>query len=63
MNPAIIRYVGLDLRRNPIPRSIPISNAEGVRKILSPCMGKQGGFQGPEEEREILLGVRQNHVG
>ena len=62
MRPSIIHYVGLFLRRNPAPRNIPVINAERGREIRSARMGEQGISRGTQEEREIILGIRRDHV-
>ena len=57
-HPSFAHYVGLYLHHNPVPRNIPAINAEGSREDRPARVGKQGIFQGTEEEREIFLGIR-----
>ena len=58
MNPSVAHYVVLGLRRNPVPRNIPVIDAGGRSEIRSARMGKQGITQGTQEGREIFLGSR-----
>ena len=58
MRPTFIQRVGLDLRRDPVPRYVPVINTEARRKNWSACMGRQGEVQGSQEEREVFLGIR-----
>ena len=55
IRPIFFRRVLLDLRHRPIPRHIPRMNTEGRRKKRTAGMGKQGVFQGSQNEREVFF--------